>query len=97
MENQTANWKALGMEGDCLQTEIDGWRIEATRDGERFWVVGEDGYIDTFAWCDYMEGYELEFANGVTDPIPQETWERIEEAIARLRDTCWKGFSPCDS
>lgn len=97
MENQTANWKALGMDGDCLQTEIDGWRIESRRDGEEFWVVGEDGDIDTFVWCGYMEGYELELANGVTDSIPQETWERIEEAIGRLREEWRRNWFPFDS
>lgn len=85
------------MDGECLQTEIDGWRIEARRDGEEFWVVGEGGEVDAFVWCGYMEGYELELANGVTDSIPSETWERIEEAIARLREEWRKNWFPQDS
>jgi hypothetical protein len=80
------------MEGDFLQTEIDGWRIEATRDGEKFWVVGDNGDIDTFLWCGYMEEYQLDLSNGVTDSIPTETGIKIEEAIAKLREEwrkCW--------
>ena len=91
------NWIILGMEGECLQTEIDGWRIEATRYGEEFWVVGESGDIDTFVWCGYMDGYELELANGVTDAIPQKTWERIGEAIATLREEWRRNWFPYDS
>ena len=90
------NWTE-NASGECMEIQIDGWRIEARRDGEEFWVIGEDGDIDAFVWCGYMEEYQLELSNGVTDSIPAETGLKIEEAIAKLREEWRRNWFPCDS
>lgn len=75
---------------DVAHTEIDGFWVEASKNG--FWV-GNDEVEDLFVWeendscaCNLLsETWELKIGSGATDDIPDETWERIVCAVTELR------------
>lgn len=92
------NWKCNGAGKECYQTEIDGFWVEADSRG---FSVGNGDSDDLFIWAEndedpvnlLSETWELETATGATDAIPDETWGKIEEAVAELRKELRKGWA----